>query len=87
MALLVLSACLLAWAQLLSAALIALSAHRRMLIVWATAAASTVVWLLLSPLDVVGTTAVGAMIGPVAALGCGIPLLAGLVRPAPVAAD
>lgn len=78
-ALLVLSACLLAWAQLLSAALIALAAHRRMLTMWAVAVTSTVIWLLASPLAVVPTTAVGALIGPCAALACGLPMLSSLV--------
>ena len=74
-ALLVLSACLLAWVQLLSAAFIALSAHRAMLAMWAVAVAGTVVWLLLSPLDVVDTTAVGSLVGPLAAFACALPLL------------
>jgi O-antigen/teichoic acid export membrane protein len=74
-ALLVLSACLLAWVQLLSAALIALSAHRGMLVTWAVAVAATVVWLVVSPLDVVATTAVGSLVAPVAALLCAFPLL------------
>jgi O-antigen/teichoic acid export membrane protein len=79
-ALLVLSACLLAWVQLLSAALIALSAHRGMLVTWAVAVAATVAWLVLSPLDVVATTAVGSLVGPVAALFCAIPMLWRLAR-------
>jgi O-antigen/teichoic acid export membrane protein len=74
-ALLVLSACLLAWVQLLSAALIALSAHRGMLLVWAAAVAATVLWLLVSTLDVVATTAVGSLVGPLAALLCAFPML------------
>jgi O-antigen/teichoic acid export membrane protein len=81
-ALLVLSACLLAWSQLLSAALIALSAHRRMLAMWGAAVVATVVWLLVSPLDVVATTAVGSLAGPLAALACGIPMIAGHLRTA-----
>ena len=85
-AVLVLSACLLAWTQLLSAALIALSAHRRMIIMWAVAVAATIGWLVLSPFDVVVTTAVGSLAGPVAALLCALPMVAGLARvgdPAP----
>ena len=83
MALLVLSACLLAWTQLLSATLIALSAHRRMIAVWAVAVTATVLWLVLSPLDVVATTAVGAMVGPVAALACALPSVHRLAAAAP----
>jgi O-antigen/teichoic acid export membrane protein len=79
-ALLVLSACLLAWVQLLSAAFIALSAHRAMLAMWAVAVAATVMWLLVSPLDVVDTTAVGSLIGPLAALACAVPVFARLAR-------
>jgi len=79
-ALLVLSACLLAWVQLLSAALIALAAHRGMLLMWASAVAATVVWLVLSPFDVVATTAVGSLIGPLAALLCAAPMLWRLAR-------
>jgi O-antigen/teichoic acid export membrane protein len=79
-ALLVLSACLLAWVQLLSAALIALAAHRGMLLMWAAAVAGTVVWLVVSPFDVVATTAVGSLIGPLAALLCAAPMLWRLAR-------
>lgn len=85
-ALLVLSACLLAWSQLLSAGLIALAAHRRMLTMWAAAVVGTVLWLVLSPLDVVATTAVGALVGPVTALVCGIPLISGLFAGEPTEA-
>jgi O-antigen/teichoic acid export membrane protein len=85
-ALLVASACLLAWVQLLSAALIALSAHRAMLAMWAVAVGATVVWLLMSPLDVVDTTAVGSLMGPLGALACGILLLARLTRTSGTAA-
>lgn len=74
-ALLVFSACLLAWVQLLSAALIALAAHGRMLAMWAVAVVATVIWLVLSPLDVVATTAVGSLVGPLAALVCAIPMI------------
>jgi O-antigen/teichoic acid export membrane protein len=74
-ALLVLSACLLAWVQLLSAALIALAAHRGMLLMWAVAVAATVAWLVVSPFDVVATTAVGSLIGPLGALLCAAPML------------
>jgi O-antigen/teichoic acid export membrane protein len=85
-AVLVLSACLLAWVQLLSAALIALAAHRRMLVMWAVAVASTVVWLLVSPLDVVASTAVGSLVGPLAALACALPMTWTLAEPSPPAA-
>jgi hypothetical protein len=70
-----------AWTQLLSAALIALSGHRSMVATWVLAVAATVVWLVVSPLDVVGTTAVGSLIGPATALVVGAPLLWRLVRP------
>lgn len=79
-ALLVLSACLLAWVQLLSAALIALAAHRGMLLMWAAAVAATVTWLVVSPFGVVATTAVGSLMGPLAALLCAAPLLWRLAR-------
>jgi O-antigen/teichoic acid export membrane protein len=79
-ALLVLSACLLAWTQLLSAALIALAAHRGMLAMWALAVAATGLWLLVSPLDIVATTAIGSLVGPLAALACAFPLLWRLAR-------
>ena len=79
-ALLVLSACLLAWVQLLSAALIALAAHRGMLLMWGAAVAATVAWLVLSPFDVVATTAVGSLAGPLAALMCAAPMLWRLAR-------
>ena len=74
-ALLVFSACLLAWVQLLSAALIALAAHHRMLALWGVAVVATVVWLLVSPLDVIPTTAIGSLVGPVAALAYGVPAI------------
>lgn len=81
-ALLFFSACLLAWTQLLSAALIGLSAHRFMLTMWILAVAGTVAWLVVSPLDVVGTTAVGSLVGPAIALATGVPLLWRLTRTA-----
>lgn len=74
-AVLVFSACLLAWVQLLSAAFIALDAHQRMVALWAVAVVATVLWLLVSPFDVIATTAVGSLAGPVAALAYGIPAL------------
>jgi O-antigen/teichoic acid export membrane protein len=80
MALLVLSACLLAWVQLLSAALIALAAHRQMLTTWTVAVVATVVWLLVSPMDVVATTAVGSLVGPLAALAFAAPVIWRLSR-------
>jgi O-antigen/teichoic acid export membrane protein len=79
-ALLLLSACLLAWVQLLSAALIALESHRGMLLTWAAAVAATVLWLVISPLDVVATTAIGSLVGPLAGLACAVPMLWGLAR-------
>ncbi len=79
-ALLVLSACLLAWVQLLSAALIALAAHRGMLLTWTAAVTATVAWLVVSPVDVVATTAVGSLVGPLAALLCALPMLWRLAR-------
>jgi O-antigen/teichoic acid export membrane protein len=80
-ALLFFSACLLAWTQLLSAALIGLSAHGLMLTKWILAVAATVTWLVASPLDVVGTTVVGSLIGPATALVVGVPMLWRLARP------
>lgn len=74
-ALLVLSAFLLAWVLLMSAALIALSAHRQMILMWLAAAGTTAVWLVVSPLDVVATTATGSLAGPVAAIAYGLPVL------------
>lgn len=76
---LALSAVLLAWVLLISAALVALTAYRRMVLMWSAALAATVLWLIVSPLDVVGTTAVGALIGPVIALVVATPVLAGLL--------
>lgn len=63
---LVFSACLLALLQLMSAALIAFESYRTMGLVWATAVATTVAWLLLSPYGVVASTVIGALVGPVA---------------------
>ncbi|WP_258726405.1 hypothetical protein [Cellulomonas sp. NS3] len=73
--LLVASSCLLAWVLLLSAALVALSAYRHMIGAWAVAAGSTALWLTVSDLDVVATTAVGALVGPLAALAWALPAL------------
>lgn len=81
-ALLFFSACLLAWTQLLSAALIGLAAHRSMLTMWILAVAATVAWLVVSPFDVVGTTAVGSLVGPAVALATGVPMLWRLTRTA-----
>ena len=81
--LLVLSAILLAWVLLMSAALIAMSAYRRMTLMWFAAGAATVTWLGISRLDVVATTAVGALVGPIAAACIGIPVLWSLTAPAP----
>ncbi|MBO1750937.1 hypothetical protein J4G33_03885 [Actinotalea sp. BY-33] len=80
--LLVLSAFLLAWVLLLSAALVALASHRGMILMWSAGAGSTAVWLLASPLPLVETTAVGALVGPCAAAAVALPLLWRLVRPA-----
>jgi O-antigen/teichoic acid export membrane protein len=80
-ALLVFSAFLLAWMSLLSAALIAVSAHRGMVTLWAITVAATVAWLLASPLDVVATTAVGSLVGPVAGLAYAIPKLWSVTAP------
>lgn len=75
-ALLVTSAFLLAWVLLMSAAFVALAAYRRMIVMWAAAAAGlTALWLAVSPLGVVQTTAIGALIGPLAAMAWGIPSL------------
>jgi hypothetical protein len=46
-----------------------------MLAMWAVAVVATVIWLVLSPLDVVATTAVGSLVGPLAALVCAIPMI------------
>ncbi|MBU4214661.1 MAG: hypothetical protein KJ792_08405 [Actinobacteria bacterium] len=80
-ALLVLSAFLLAWVLLLSATFIALSGHAQMITMWAVAVAATALWLVVSPQPVVQTTAVGALIGPLAALAVALPLLWSLTRP------
>lgn len=74
-ALLVTSAFLLAWVLLMSAAFVALAAYRRMIVMWAAAAGLTALWLAVSPLGVVQTTAIGALIGPMAAMAWGIPSL------------
>lgn len=74
-ALLVLSAFLLAFVLLMSAALIAVAAHRQMILMWLVAASVTAAWLILSPLDVVATTATGSLAGPVAAIAYGLPTL------------
>lgn len=80
-ALLVLSACLLAWVLLLSATLIALSAHGPMIVMWIVAVAGTAAWLVVSPQGVVETTAIGALVGPLAALAWALPSLWSLTRP------
>jgi len=72
---LVASACLLAWVSLLSAALVALAAYRRMVTMWAVAVGTTALWLVANPLDLVAATAVGALVGPLAAAAYGIPAL------------
>jgi O-antigen/teichoic acid export membrane protein len=88
-ALLLLAACLLAWLLLLSAALIALAAHRRVVVVWAGAVAATVLWLLVSPLNPLMTTAVGTVVGPCVGLVLALPHLwshLAPARPVPTAA-
>jgi O-antigen/teichoic acid export membrane protein len=82
-AMLVASAFLLAWVLLMSAALIALSAYRRMTLMWLVAVVATLLWLVVSRLDVVTTTAVGALVGPIAAALFGIPVLWSLTALAP----
>ena len=61
---LVFSACFLGLLQLMSAALIAFGSYRWVTIVWASATGATALWLFLSPLDIVGSTVVGALVGP-----------------------
>ena len=80
-AMLVASAFMLAWVLLTSAALVAFAAYRQMIVMWLAAAGATAVWLALSPLDVVDSTAIGAMIGPLAAMAWGIPVLWRLTSP------
>lgn len=72
---LILSAVLLGWVTLISAALIALPAIRRMVLLWATVAAATAVWLAASPLGIVETTAVGTLVGPLVGIAVGVPML------------
>jgi O-antigen/teichoic acid export membrane protein len=74
-AVLIVSAILLGWVALVSAALIALSAIRRMVLLWLAVAATTAIWLAVSPLGVVETTAVGTLVGPVVGIACGVPML------------
>lgn len=78
---LVASACLLAWLLLLSAALIALSAHRMMVTTWLAATGATCAWLLLSPWALVPTTAAGALVGPVVGLAVALPAVRARLRP------
>ena len=77
---LVFSACLLALLQLMSAALVAFGSYRWMSVVWGVAAGSTALWLLLSPLGVVGSTVVGAIVGPTAGVAVGSAVLWRLTR-------
>lgn len=88
-AVLVFSAVMLAWAALLSASLVALAAYRRMTAMWSVGLVVSVIWLAISPLGVVATTVVGALLGPAGALAVAIPatLAAFGAKPAPVAAD
>jgi O-antigen/teichoic acid export membrane protein len=74
-AVLILSAILLGWVALISAALIALSAIRRMVLLWLAVTGATAVWLAVSPLGVVDTTAVGTLVGPLVGIACGVPML------------
>lgn len=78
---LVFSAFLLAWVLLMSAALVALAAYRRMTLLWLAAAGSTVVWLAVSPLGGVDTTVVGGLVGPVVATALGFYALWSLTWP------
>ena len=77
---LVFSACLLALLQLMSAALVAFGSYRWMSVVWGAAAGTTALWLLLSPLGVVGSTVVGAIVGPTAGVAVGSAVLWHLTR-------
>jgi O-antigen/teichoic acid export membrane protein len=86
MATLIFSACLLAGVLLMSAALVALGAHLRMVLMWFVAVAVTVAWLLLNPFGIATATAVGALVGPVAAMGYGLPAIWTVVRAPRVAA-
>jgi O-antigen/teichoic acid export membrane protein len=79
-ALLVASTFLLGWAALISAALIAFAAYRRMILLWLVATGLTAIWLAISPLDVIDTTAVGALVGPLAGIAFGLPALWSLAR-------
>ena len=79
-ALLVASACILAWVLLLSAALVALAAYRRMITMWLVAVTLTVVWLVASPLGTVESTAVGALVGPCGAIAYALPTLWSMTR-------
>jgi O-antigen/teichoic acid export membrane protein len=72
-ALLAASTLLLGWLSLVSAALIALSAYRFMILVWLSATIVTALWLAISPLGVADTTAMGALIGPLAGMAVGLP--------------
>jgi O-antigen/teichoic acid export membrane protein len=84
-ALLVASTFLLAWVALLSAALVALAAYRRMVLVWLTATGVTAIWLAVSPLGVLETTAIGALVGPLAGMAFGLPALWTLTGRSPAA--
>jgi hypothetical protein len=46
-----------------------------MVLLWLAVAATTAVWLAVSPLGVVETTAVGTLVGPVVGIACGVPML------------
>lgn len=77
---LIFSACLLAGVLLMSATLLALSAHLRMVLMWLVAAVATIVWLAVSPLSIAAATAVGALVGPLAAMAYGLPAIWSAVR-------
>jgi len=80
---LVFSACFLALLQLMSAALVAFGSYRWVSVTWGTAAACTVLWLLASPLGVVGSTVVGALVGPAAGTAVALVVLWRLAHDAP----
>lgn len=76
---LVFSACILGLLQLMSAALVAFGNYRWMIAVWGAAVLTTAVWLFVSPLDVVASTVVGSVIGPVTGATVGMARLWRLV--------
>lgn len=77
---LVFSACILGFLQLVSAALVAFGSYRSMIIVWASAVVCTMAWLFVSPTDIVTSTAVGAVVGPLVGSAIGVWALWNLVK-------